>query len=521
MIEKMIREKVNDVTTTNGLMHLLGLITHIRQMTDQLVAKDTSQSAIAVRFLVNCFVSFAGYYYAAFSKSLDEDDKIKTDPRKKTYRQHQAIERLCSDWEILTPLLYAIKDPRVRLLEALVHEAEPNENYWKQEWEAWSWGKIVQQGWLRPLQPHGEDWNVEWEKWIQKTWKETSWQSRIITLPYFGRRFELVKFIYAPYVFVTSVPLYNLETPWDWPVVWHEMAGHVVRQLEETDGINRRIIPALPDDILEMWQKMYAKPTLDDPTADSLWDNVELADWIAELFEDQYSVLSLGPAMVTTMARVLRQHYEDDYTLEDMRHPPIRLRLDMAGATLLEMGIAQEDLKELELDIKNCQNLRSTAGALCLVSTRSEGYAGYVSRVFNPNLITLSNKLKDRLLAGKEIPDRELNIPALIAAARMAFEEQPDKGRHIAETLQATVKSIANTVQDPVELPPLPDEYFKKLVEGKTWEDLLEEPFHSIDHATPSGHNHKKSNRVCLVFSAHGKTHAMWTSKKHHRKKCP
>ncbi len=61
--------------------------------------------------------------------------------------------------------------------------------------------------------------------------------------------------------------------------------------------------------------------------------------WSAELLEDAYSVLCLGPAMFVTLRRVLRQHYQDCSEPWVMIVIPRRsCAATVAGAILIQMG---------------------------------------------------------------------------------------------------------------------------------------------------------------------------------------
>lgn len=512
--QTQIEERVKtekDPVTTSGWMQLHSLVEHIRHMTMKLVGRESSQSAAAALYLVNCFVSFAYHYYDAFYKSLNADGEIKSDQHKRIHWQHQAIEKLCNDWEALNPLLYAVKDPSVRVLETLVRGAKPSEDWatrWVEEWAQTTtsyWDKTKQQ---------------VWEDWAQEEWGDEKWELGVITVPYYGRHFELVRFDYAPHVSVTGVPIYNLATPWDWHVVWHEMAGQVVRQLEkiegdeETNRIEQEILPALPEDTWETWRKKYYYGISGDEDA-LAWDGIDKAGWIAELLEDGYGVLSLGSTMRSALQSVLRQHYEDDDALGDERHPPPRLRFDMAGAMLLEMNFGPEKLKELGLtdeEIKACKDLQPVAEILYRT------LAEYVRQVFDPSRTSEIDKLKDELLARGNID--KASIPALIAAVRLAFEEQPQDAKRIADNARRVIRSMSVASQTAKEITPPPDEYFKKLVEGKEWGELLSKSFQKTDLAVHKDNHTKWEENLWLRgFYLHKNWHWLWhgTASESHR----
>jgi hypothetical protein len=521
---RLVDEKLSkaDIIDANNWMQLRSLITHIKHMTNNLVPpEDKSQRAVMVRFLVNCFVRFSYHFYAAFCKSLEKSGESEAAQQRRDYHQHQAIERLCGDWETLRPLLYSVKNPHTGVLNALIRAAKPSENYWRQRWE--SWDKAV-----------AEEWRKEWETWKADTWGEEEWEKGVITLPYLGRDFKLVTFEYAPYIAVLGMPLYNLETPWDWHVVWHEMAGRVVHHLEHNDSI-----PVLPEDVWETWGNKYCEAPEDTdsvelPAASSdttgapdemptgmglIEETIDRAGWVAELLEDAYGFISLGPAMVRTLERVLRQHYKRDDVLLDDRHPPPQLRLDMAGAILLEMAadpeidldVGQELLKQLGLKPKDCESLRPVAKKLYMVLVGDSQHPGYVTK-FEPTMMdedeanTLKTKLKKgEVASGSSIPD-------LIAASRLALEESPGKGIEIAKAMEKTIEHSSPQVSqmpDEIDLPP--KGLFTELFAGKDWGELLAELYYEEDAAqtrTVHVNHHDASDENCLLWPI--KIHGTW-----------
>jgi hypothetical protein len=524
-ILKMVEKKAKvaeDAVVANSWMQMSGLIMHIQKMTNKLVGKrwNKGQSAVVVRYLVNCFVNFAYHYYDAFCKSLLDESESELD--KRAYRYHQAIEKLCNDWEALFPLLYAArmaKDSYFRILQALVGSAEPSMHYWKQMWQQWEWNGV-------------EDSELTaWNAWKADQWGDQPWKQGTITIPHYGRHFELVNFRYAPGVFVVGVPLYNLESPWDWHVVWHEMGGRVVHQLEKEER-TEQILKEIPKEAWDAWRDKYAAPqdgdndgegasASDSPAeAELSWDNIQKPGWVAEFLEDAYSIISLGPVMVTTLRRVLRQHYEEDHTLQDDRHPPPCLRFDMAGAVLLEMGFQKEKLQELELDPQNCSALGPVAEILYRTMT-GDSESRYVRQAFNPDDAGAAEGLKDELLTkeAKDITDAPTST--LIAAACLAFEKDPQAGPQIARTVREMI--VRSTPRDEITLDDIeiaPERQFVRLVEGKTWRQLLGESFHDEDPAIYYKHHHSgQFKRWLRGFWLHGQWHQLWhgTREQSHR----
>ncbi len=452
----------------DGWMQLYSLVKHVVEKR-KVISGDgvLTRSVVHVCYLVDCFVLFAYHYFDAFVNALDDDSTL--DDRAKRYWQHRAIERLCDGWDHLRPLLFMVKDERVKIFEVLVDAAKP--------------GKISQE--------------------------------RRITVPYYSRHFELVSFKYARGVTITGVPIYDLESPWNWHVIWHEMAGHIVHKLEEEGEILKAVrkvhrvrgdkamgktFPKQQNDPWENWRNFYAdkKDEIVFPWEEDNPEKVDAlqAEWIAELIEDGYSVLCLGLEMLSTLQRVLRQHYESDFALKDRRHPPPKLRFDLAGALLLTMGYDAADLDEYGLDaIEGCHALEPIA-AIVFNTLHESGKPSFVKRVFRKKKPTKG----DTSTAIDFFHD-------LISSARRKFEENPERASEIADEMIDNIPLLSLSGIEGLELPSA--DFFMDMVGAREWKDLLFAVFQKLDRVDLEDHqmmtNYDHGNTEIEFNTRHGR----------------
>ncbi len=76
----------------NGLMHIYSLLTHIRQTTDRILGVERTQSAEAMRYLVDSFARFSFAYHNAICKSLSQDEETKDNPALWAFWQQRAMD---------------------------------------------------------------------------------------------------------------------------------------------------------------------------------------------------------------------------------------------------------------------------------------------------------------------------------------------------------------------------------------------------------------------------------------------
>jgi hypothetical protein len=444
--------------------------------------------AVAVRYVINCFSYFAYAFYDAFCAALpSEDDPTDAQLHERAYRQHQAINRLCNEWKHLEPLIYAARDPHLGILQSLADAARP-----------------AQQG-----------------------------EPSTIYIPIFGRRFGLGSFRFAPGVHVIGVPFYNLETPWDWQVLWHEIGGQIVRLIEQTvdsegkNEIEKEILPQLSA-CWQIWRDRYIRPADsaapldrattvraspvplpgDEPVAGLTvapikFEQIDQAGWIAELLEDAYCVMSLGPATLATLKRVLRQHYRDPGRLWDNRHPVPGLRLDMARVVAQEMGF---QLQSRDVSIEH-NDLKMTAAILCQTIDKFGGAA------CDQALLDTADELASELAAGQQIERSQASIKAIVIAASQAFDSHPEAATAIAQAATAALQGTIEDSQDLEEKSVPAEKHFGSLFSDKTWSELLSEPYYEVDEAVYYGEHTPYQEKLWLRgIYIHGNYHWLYHS---------
>lgn len=456
--------KTNDVVGVNGWMQLQSLLTRIEDGLTN--SRLSGEYGTAVTNLLQFFANYVFEFYREFCRRLDSANDL--DPQQRAYWQHQAVERLCNEWETFTPLLSPLKDPYTKILPALIQAAKAG-----------------------------------------VTLKHTRF------IPYYGQHFELKTFDFAPDYSVVGMPIYNLNTPWDWHVIWHELAGQVVSSFSTTNNQ----LPTLSEATWEKWKTRYFNA---DANEEFDWEtHIDKPGWISELIEDAFSVLLLGPVMLQTLMDVLRQHYESDDAIRDSRHPTPQLRYDIAGAILLERGFNEEALIELSLNVDYCNELRPVARQLISVLQQHQNengeQLGYVNEAefFTSALQIEAEELGNALLKGSSLDSPSIRV--LIAGARLAARQAPNKANDIAVRVQNQIK---NSYQE-AGLAPLSQSgnvaFFQNLVQIPvgTFQDLLGKSFQSADLAIWSRVSHSRHNSW-ISFRSHGMNHSILTTTSHH-----
>jgi hypothetical protein len=283
--------------------------------------------------LISKFISAAKLYYATGINELklgQSDPTLRTDfngagvlserqPRRA--RRRTIMEDISSEWSRLSALIGSAQllradDPAVRVLQAAFLVARQD---------------------LRIF----ED---------RKDWKKPDF----VVLPHVGRHFELVSFNYEPSIFVLGVPMGSLYCPWEWPLIWHEMAGIYVRKHAADPG---SVIGGLAEKLRELvrreglwdaWRGAFGDDLKRLPMEDGHLAPSVIDGWAQELTEDSAGLLCLGTSMLFALENALRLVYEDDETDEgkesadlvltapepDTRHPPMELRLTFARSLL-------------------------------------------------------------------------------------------------------------------------------------------------------------------------------------------
>ena len=203
---------------------------------------------------------------------------------------------------------------------------------------------------------------------------------------------------------IISLPWYQLVHLPDATVIAHEV-GHAVERDFDLLGTTRALIKPF-------WR------TLPEARRDA-WDT-----WLREVFADLYGVLAAGPAYASTLADLL---VADDAAMAAepagpvLVHPPAAVRLALTAHALTATGFPTEPVAcgAFEQDIAPM--------ATALLDGRYPGLGDRPLReviTFSTAQQAISVTTADGLLdrQGPETSD----VRSLVAAARLAFDRQPD-----------------------------------------------------------------------------------------------
>jgi hypothetical protein len=152
----------------------------------------------------------------------------------------------------------------------------------------------------------------------------------------FGEAYSMRFSRYSESFAALSIPLWVLESPWEWTLLWHELGGEKVRQLkvEEQD-----FFTSMYDNILK--SNEFSEEERNASVAAG-WS----VAWLEELFEDSFSVVEFPIHFLFVMKNLL-ERFPDGGIGE--RHPFRSVRLAVAMCIHLQ----KHGYSELPADIQN------------------------------------------------------------------------------------------------------------------------------------------------------------------------
>ena len=156
----------------------------------------------------------------------------------------------------------------------------------------------------------------------------------------FGQSYSLRFSRYSDGFAALGIPLWVLASPWEWTILWHELAGEKVRALENDKNIS---FESMFDDIM----KELKKGKLD--ALNFGWS----VNWLEELFEDSFSVLHF-PIHFLFVFKNLLERYPDSG--QGQRHPPRSIRL----ATAMCLNLKLKKFEELPEDMQDRDSITWT-----------------------------------------------------------------------------------------------------------------------------------------------------------------
>jgi hypothetical protein len=454
--------------------HLISILELARTTQKWIEQQESTPWAVSMGTLVKSYEEMAVAYYAAAVRQLPGSGA-------KTFHLHNVIEKLAEEWMLLVPIIQvaAVRpDTPLALLARVVEGAS-------------------------------EALNLDLD-------------SQIAVVPHVGRHFELVRFHYAPYVALIGVPFFDLQTPWEWSVIWHELAGILVAQQSVQEMITK-FLEQLPDSTWEEWEKRYVPETSEgeavdvpavshrdsatDAGGESIESPINRRGWLEEWVEDACSILALGPAAYQILVTVFQQRHSNLVELKDERHPPPGLRLEVAYRLLTKMA-------------KNDPQARKALKSVKTNHSKAEGDSGAaeIAEWIWANAETLVKSVFDwRTGESDELSDLGQLVRRIVIESRQRIL-QPDQGKVIWNEAQSLLNDwllenqvVSLRVVDS-EFPKLKSQAkgFIEKIEGKSWEELQELALSETDHVSPKKHRKTKKHPTWITFQAHGRSHWLY-----------
>ncbi|MDY7040418.1 MAG: hypothetical protein SVX38_06115 [Chloroflexota bacterium] len=389
------------------------LLTCAENERSKIESLPVTEASLAACALLHSFYDMAKAYYMKARYLLEIESEPKFTKHERTYYRHATVRRLAEGWEhvgsvistaLNTSYSTSRKDPSLTKLAQVVQQAQDNLAF-------------------------------------------SEMRERFAVMPHFGaRHFEIVHFHYAPFIALIGVPRYYMHVPWGWSVVWHELAGSLVREKKVQQAIQSFVNTFDWHD----WEETYR--------------GLNREGWITELVEDAVSVLALGATMYDTLEVLLHQHYLRLDQPEDDRHPVPTIRLEVAHGLLHRMGVKSGDT-----DDEHARQISDW-----LYGLRSQ----LVRKLFTEKDAEATTELAPKMADGERLPD---STPAhrLIAAARTAFMDNPACGENVCKSvfgeprpraLAAIPREYSEATERALEAS---RSFFREEIQPKTkWEEL-------------------------------------------------
>ena len=212
----------------------------------------------------------------------------------------------------------------------------------------------------------GESYLGQFQPYIQQATKDIGLSSaadQYILIPTFGEYFALTRFEYSTTsLAMLKLPLSALNAPWEWSVIWHEVAGLKVQKVKEAlrqhwqnYADEKEISPPSEDEnqvlldtlfnriltgkVIDSTLRAKLKPVLERVAGNGNSAAVEVVtepiwslDWLEQLFEDACSVLAFGEDFIFTFEKILSRTASK--LTADRAHPDLPTRLKVANRLL-------------------------------------------------------------------------------------------------------------------------------------------------------------------------------------------
>ncbi|MEZ4866973.1 MAG: hypothetical protein R3C14_36965 [Caldilineaceae bacterium] len=385
--------------------YLDSLLEYVHQTRAWVATQPRTPARLAIDSLLHSFMDLAVAYYKAVVAAAEQELAEETEQK---YAIQQAIDRLSEEWMRLAPTVQVAafdEQSPFRLLSYMVAGAYRSLN-------------------------------------LQE-------QCQVTVIPHFGRHFNLVKFHYAPDVSLMGMPVFALQTPWEWSVIWHELAGLVVVKPEVVTWIDEFVQQEKGRwSIWTGWTKLdEVQPVMVAPLAhpvaaviDDSIDTIDRRGWIEEMVEDACSILALGPVAYAVLHDVLAQRYRNMDARKDGRHPPPNLRLEVGWQLLNLMATAKSTTVPAILRREHGR-FGDDAGAAKVAQWIWTGRARLVRILYN-DWNNEGDETNQLLSATKEVVSRSVQEKSPLSRATQYFDKNQ------AEEADVAWSAIANLVRN-------------------------------------------------------------------------
>jgi len=355
-------------TATN--LRFVGLLDNVRLVQNSISANFPGAGAL--KSLTEHYLNMATSLFPLFLHALNT---VVTDEEEKQRAEHKMIDKLAREWENIFQLLATAK--------LLSSDLKTTDEF----------------SWLDVL-----------TKTAQKDLNISGWD--FIVIPKLTQQFALTQFKYAPMLASLDIPITTLNAPWEWSIIWHELAGRKIKEIkkQKKGAFN---IPSIQ--AFQRSQPKKASELLDQAT-DKLQAGKEIGirllkqirkaikipekpnwsdEWVEELFEDACSVLTFGVDFLPVFKSILGRNSAS----ADKRHPDPVIRERIASRLLAKEVSADAEVQEKieKAVLKRIQGLVQEFGLSLAVSSPN------ASTEVHRELVNIMKKFNDPSLSSADI----------------------------------------------------------------------------------------------------------------------
>jgi hypothetical protein len=331
----------------------------------------------------------------------------------------------------------------------------------------------------------------------------------ILVLPDYDNNFALTRLNYSKDVVILEFPITAMSTPWEWSIVWHEIAGYKVQKMKSKENLifqklleeSRIPIIQMLDDakllsnllsgpgIIESFPK-YVRNSLthfaknvNNSSAREGW----YLGYAEELFEDACSTVAFGaPFVEIFMLALNRRKYQSDFRhpTYDIREESAKKLANIATSSYLVNDLFLQNLRKLLIrELPVAQNINHDQLSTNVRETIVYAMKAYLA---NPQQsVEIANNAKDQL---SKLGER--------AGVKITFGLEYDDDKR-KEVIQSKIDEfVGSDARDQVDIV----------------NKLCEFPLSFTDWADQGEHDHITSGHPVLQYHGqnHGLFHTIW-----------